>query len=123
MVYGRNILVLTNMHTKRKAWLIVLVLIVLIKIFSLFPYAVEKYYSNGIYPVISRLLRFLFGWLPFSIGDLLYALAGIYLLIKAVQFIRAIFKKQAGKTFWWNAIRWILFTACWYMRSLIFYGD
>ncbi len=97
------------MHTKKKAWLIVLVLIVLIKILSIFPYAVEKYYSNGIYPVISRLLRFLFGRLPFSAGDLLYAAAGIYLLIKLVKFIRAIFKRQAGTGFWWNATRWIVF--------------
>jgi Protein of unknown function (DUF3810) len=97
------------MHTKKKAWLIISVLIVLIKIFSLFPSAVEKYYSNGIYPVISRGLRFLFGWLPFSMGDLLYLFAGIYLLIKLTRFIAAIFKRKAGGAFWWNGIRWLVF--------------
>ncbi len=39
---------------------------------------VEKYYSNGIYPVISGFLRRLIGWIPVSVGDLLY---GIFLLI------------------------------------------
>lgn len=34
---------------------------------------VETFYSNGIYPYISRFFRVLFGWLPFSIGDLMYA--------------------------------------------------
>lgn len=33
---------------------------------------VEQYYSTGIYPVISNFFRLLFGWIPFSIGDLLY---------------------------------------------------
>jgi hypothetical protein len=33
---------------------------------------VENYYSTGFYPFISRLFRILFGWIPFSIGDLIY---------------------------------------------------
>ena len=97
------------MHTKRKAWLIIIVLVVLIKIFSLFPVAVEKYYSNGMYPVISRTLRFLFGWLPFSAGDILYAVAAVYLIIKLVQFLKTVFKKKANKAFWWNGIQWLGF--------------
>jgi hypothetical protein len=99
----------TAMHTRKKAWLVIILLMVLIKVFSFFPYAVERYYSNGLYPVISRVLRGLFGWLPFSFGDLLYLAAGIYLLIKAIRLFTAIFKKKAGKAFWWNGIRWILF--------------
>ncbi|MEO5593108.1 MAG: DUF3810 domain-containing protein [Chitinophagaceae bacterium] len=97
------------MHTKRKAWLIIIVLVVLIKIFSIFPVAVEKYYSNGIYPLISRTLRFLFGWLPFSAGDIMYAVAVIYLIIKLVRFLKIVFKKKANKTFWWNGIQWLGF--------------
>lgn len=52
------------------------------------PTFIETYYSNGIYPYISSLLRILLGWVPFSIGDLLiftfifYALRFIYLLFK-----------------------------------------
>ena len=33
---------------------------------------VEKYYSTGFYPFISRMFRILFGWIPFSVGDLVY---------------------------------------------------
>lgn len=33
---------------------------------------VETYYTKGMYPFVSRALRVLFGWLPFSIGDFLY---------------------------------------------------
>ncbi|WP_234416091.1 DUF3810 domain-containing protein [Flagellimonas amoyensis] len=37
-----------------------------------YPLFVENYYSNGVYPYISGLLRTLFGWIPFSVGDLVY---------------------------------------------------
>ena len=55
------------------------------------------------------MLRGLFGWLPFSLGDILYLAAGIYLLLKIVKFFIAIFKKKAGKVFWWNGLRWLVF--------------
>lgn len=42
---------------------------------------VEKYYSNGIYPVISRFLRKLLGWIPISIGDILYLLL-IFIIVR-----------------------------------------
>jgi Protein of unknown function (DUF3810) len=97
------------MHTRKKAWLVIVTLIVLIKIFSFYPYAVEKYYSNGIYPVISRVLRFLFGWLPFSIGDIVYAVAAVYLIVKLVRFVRSVFKTKGDRKVWWNGLRWFIF--------------
>ncbi|MDG1063608.1 MAG: DUF3810 domain-containing protein [Flavobacteriaceae bacterium] len=38
-----------------------------------YPQFVETYYSQGVYPLMSSLSRYLFGWIPFSIGDLIYA--------------------------------------------------
>ena len=35
---------------------------------------IESYYSMGLYPYVSRFFRFLFGWIPFSMGDLFYFL-------------------------------------------------
>ncbi|PRX54196.1 DUF3810 domain-containing protein [Flagellimonas meridianipacifica] len=46
--------------------------IALVKWASYNPDFIENYYSNGIYPFISKALRLLFGWIPFSIGDILY---------------------------------------------------
>ncbi len=66
----------------------------LIKVVSAFPLAVENYYSTGIYPLISRVQRFLFGWMPFSFGDLLYAIAVIVLLFRLVKLIKAIVQKK-----------------------------
>ena len=45
------------------------------------PFLVEEWYSNGIYPVTSALLRIGLGFLPFSLGDFLYGLL-VFLLIR-----------------------------------------
>ncbi len=97
------------MHTKTKAWIGILLLTAAIKIFSLFPAAIEKYYSAGLYPLLSTGLRFLFGWLPVSVGDGLYFVAAVYVLVKLVRLIIAVLKKKTGKAYWWNAIRWLVF--------------
>ncbi|NNC35112.1 MAG: DUF3810 domain-containing protein [Croceitalea sp.] len=39
-----------------------------------YPEWIEIYYSEGIYPIIAMFLRTLFGWIPFSVGDLGYAI-------------------------------------------------
>lgn len=54
--------------------------IAFIKIIAQFPEFVEQFYSNGLYLFISKLMRYAFGWLPFSIGDILYTIATIYIL-------------------------------------------
>jgi len=60
--------------------------IILVKWMGSHPDFIEKYYSNGIYPVISRFFRSLFGWIPFSFGDILYFLLVLlairYLIVK-----------------------------------------
>lgn len=54
--------------------------LVLIRILSSYPHFVERWYSNGIYPFTSALLRRGLGFLPFSMGDILYALLVIMLI-------------------------------------------
>ena len=46
--------------------------IIIVKWVGNYSNFVENYYSTGFYPFISRLFRTLFGWIPFSIGDLIY---------------------------------------------------
>ena len=50
----------------------------LIKWLSNYPEFIERFYSNGFYPIISKIFRYMLGWLPFSFGDLVYAAAIIY---------------------------------------------
>lgn len=52
---------------------------------------IESYYSTGIYPYIAKFLQNLFGWIPFSVGDLLYVALGIYL----IRWLILLFKKSA----------------------------
>ncbi len=83
------------MQWKRYApWLLPVIPAVGIKIFSFFPDAVEKYYSAGLYPFLARLLRFTFGWIPFSIGDVFYAVVFICILAAIVRFIKKAFQRK-----------------------------
>ncbi|MEO6731541.1 MAG: DUF3810 domain-containing protein [Ferruginibacter sp.] len=81
----------------KKYWILIVVLLVFAVIIHLFSYnaaRVELYYSGGVYPYISIFLRNLLGWLPVSVGDILYGLAGIWLLIKIIKGIKTLFKKD-----------------------------
>ncbi len=60
--------------------LFLLVQIIIIQILKQFPQFVEQFYSNGLYLFISKLMRYVFGWIPFSIGDILYTLASLYII-------------------------------------------
>ena len=51
--------------------------IVLVKWLGSYPELIEKYYSHGIYPLVSGFFRTLFGWVPFSVGDTVYICLGI----------------------------------------------
>lgn len=97
------------MYRKKTAWLILIGLAIIIKIFSLFPDAVEKYYASGVYRVISGVQRILFGWLPFSIGDLLYGVVLIWLLYKLYHTTRRIVKRQTNRKYWLNALQQSVF--------------
>lgn len=54
--------------------------VLMISILKHYPEFVEQFYSNGFYGYSSKLIRYVFGWVPFSVGDVFYTLASIYLL-------------------------------------------
>ncbi|HMI79509.1 MAG TPA: DUF3810 family protein, partial [Ferruginibacter sp.] len=81
----------------KKSLLFTLVLVVIagfIHIYSNDAVRVENQYSTGIYPVFGRVLRYLFGWIPFSLGDVLYGSVIIWLGWKLVKGIKALFKRR-----------------------------
>ena len=51
-----------------------------IKLLANYPEFVERFYSNGLYPIISKASRLILGWLPFSFGDLIYTFGCLYIL-------------------------------------------
>ena len=102
------------MSVRRKiTWLCLVVLAATIKLLSFFPAAVERYYSMGVYLFLSRLQRILFGWMPFSFGDLLYLAAGIWLLVALIRAIRAFIRREAGWAWFRSFIGRTFFVALW----------
>jgi hypothetical protein len=52
----------------------------LVKVLKQQPEFMETYYSNGLFPLISKLLNTAFKWIPFSVGDVLYAIVIVYII-------------------------------------------
>lgn len=77
-----------------RSWIILLICVVLIRLSTLEPQWVEKYYSRGIYPLISKGLRTLTGWLPFSLGDLIYIAAGLWLIRQVLLWVKTGRRKE-----------------------------
>ena len=90
-------------------WIYLIVLAIGIKIVSYFPRVVERWYSNGLYPQISRVQRVMFGWVPFSVGDIIYLGVGIWLLIGFVRLIKRLVRRQADKAYLLTCLRKIVF--------------
>lgn len=86
------------MQSKTKLYLTLLlpVQILIIKGISFFPEAVERFYSNGLFVYTSKILRYVFGWLPFSFGDILYGVCIVLLIRFFIKKIRSktLFKKE-----------------------------
>jgi hypothetical protein len=70
-----------------------LIQIILLKVLAFFPEVVEQYYSNGLYVFTSRFERTVLGKIPFSIGDIMYGILIVYLLILIWKLIRT-WRKQ-----------------------------
>src|ERR1700744_1879267 len=73
--------------------ILALILVILI-LFAGHPNAVERYYSNGLYPVICHVFHPVFNLFPFSIGDIIYIVVVIYLIYATIKLIRLLIKKQ-----------------------------
>jgi len=96
-------------YFRKVIWIYLIVLAIGIKIVSYFPRVVERWYSNGIYPDISRFQRILFGWIPFSVGDLLYLATFIWLVYGIVVLVKRLIKRQADKAWLVFCLRRVVF--------------
>ncbi|GAA4106649.1 DUF3810 domain-containing protein [Aquimarina addita] len=80
------------MQSRTKTLLTILlpIQIVIIKILGLFPEFIERFYSNWLFIFISKALRYAFGWIPFSFGDIGYCI----LIVLLIHFlITKVFRK------------------------------
>jgi Protein of unknown function (DUF3810) len=68
--------------------------IFLLMLLADYPVLVERYYSEGLYPVICRVLHPIFNLFPFSVGDVLYLIIIVYLIYALVSLIKLAVKKE-----------------------------
>lgn len=94
---------------KSWSWVLLILLTILIKWASWYPDWVETNYSRGIYPLISRTQRFLFGWIPISVGDLFYAFLILVIIYKTFNFFKAIIKRRMNRQYFITGLQQIIF--------------
>lgn len=97
-----------------------------LRIIAQYPAIIEKYYAHGLYVYISKFLSLLFGWIPFSIGDILYALLAIVIIFniyKAIKNKKLHFKNTLFKIGGFISILFFIFHLNWglnYFRQPIY---
>lgn len=72
--------------------------IFLVKLLRFFPDVVESLFSNGVFRTSSKLLHWVFGWIPFSVGDVMYTFLGIF----AIKWLY-----QNRQKLIWNPLGWL----------------
>jgi len=78
-------------------WGILLLAALAIRLYSTSPLRVENGYSVHFYQTVSSFLRYLFGWIPFSIGDVLYGLFFAWILWRMFRGIKLVWLRQATR--------------------------
>lgn len=56
---------------------------------------VEQYYAQNLYPAVSYIYIILFSWIPFSVGDVLYAAIVLLLAYNIFSLIKGAFQKNS----------------------------
>ena len=108
------------MYKEKKNILLVLFLFLqygLIQWLSGKPHLIDTYYVKGIYPITSILQRSLFGWVGFSVGDVLYTALIIYLLWIIIKLIKP---KDIRRSQLVSRLLWLLL--CFYSFFYLFWG-
>ena len=95
---------------------------ILLKIFSFFPSEIESWYSISAYPLLASFFRLLTGWLPFSLGDLIYLTFLTYLFWSVYRILSQGFiagfkfgfwKIQLKKILSWSLFIYVSFNLFW----------
>lgn len=94
---------------KAWSWVLLILIALLIKFASTQPVWVEENFSTNIYPVISKIQRSLFGWIPWSMGDLFYTFLILVILFKTGQFLKTVFMKQMNRLFLLSGLKQLIF--------------
>lgn len=94
---------------KSWSWVLLVILSILIKWVSWYPDWVEKNYSQDFFPWVAKAQRLLFGWIPFSIGDVFYAFLILVICYKTFQAFKALFKKRFTRQYFISGLQQLIF--------------
>jgi hypothetical protein len=72
-------------NKQKSVWIALFFMLAITESVKYFPAFIEHFYSAGIYPFIGSFLRILFGWIPFSVGDLLVGILIGYVIFRLVK--------------------------------------
>ncbi|MFT3747448.1 MAG: DUF3810 domain-containing protein [Agriterribacter sp.] len=86
-------------NNNRRSVIILFCIALCIRLFAANDQLIEKYYSIALYSNISIFFRFIFGWIPFSAGDVLYISAILYCIRKCITLTKYIRNKSVGAIF------------------------
>ena len=117
------------MKNSRRPYIITLIMIVLclaVKLFSINDLLVEGYYSKAFYQSLSGFFRKVFGFVPFSVGDLLYGLLFLFLLFLVIKFlyklVRGRLRRLTASLFYQKANRFLQIILAIYFVFNILWG-
>ena len=105
---------------KAWSWVLLISMTILIKFASTQPLWVEENFATNIYPVVSKIQRGVFGWIPFSVGDILYAFLILVILFKTGQLIKIIYKKKFNREYLLTGLKQLIFFFL--LVYVLFYG-
>lgn len=112
-----------SLQRNKNLWICALLLVTVIKIFSLNKNWVGSLYTSKFYFFFSKFLRLLFGWIPFSIGDIVYLIVGCWLLWKLVKNFGLILRQRiSAKMILVKTLNFILALTFVYIIFNIFWG-
>lgn len=94
---------------KNWAWVVLVLLVIPIRIVSSYPPWIEKYYTDGFYPVVANVLRWGLGWIPFSVGDLFYGAILLLIIFKTSWLFKDLWTKKVDRTYWVNGLQQFIF--------------
>lgn len=115
--------IFSGFKKQKGLWLTAFLLIICIKLWAENNYHIEHFYTKDFYYFISITLRILFGWIPFSLGDILYFLAGCWIFWKLIKNVALVFNKKFSKELFLKKLwKLILIFAGIYIVFNIFWG-
>jgi Protein of unknown function (DUF3810) len=91
------------------AWLLLIITTILIKFASTQSLWVEENFSTNIYPVVSEIQRSIFGWIPFSVGDLFYSFLILVIIFKSVQLIKTVYYRKFTRQYLLTGLKQLIF--------------